>query len=179
MQTKPSTPVVKGLIIALILIVIGFIGRLIHVEREGWFSVVSYLLLAIGIIVSCVTYSNQLNHNVTFGNIFADGFKTTAVVTCITIVFTVILMMIMPEIKQQIFDAAREQAEKSGASDEIIQKQQQMMQSMFWVFMIGGILVVYLIVGAISSVLGAAIAKKNPQANNPFMQVNQIGETQE
>src|SRR5690242_21521890 len=103
MQTKPSTPVVKGLIIALILIVVGFVGRLVHVDMESWFRWVSNLLLVIGIIVSCVTYSNQLNHNVTFGNVFADGFKTTAVVTCITIVFTVIIMMVMPEIKQQIF----------------------------------------------------------------------------
>ncbi|MGN6618924.1 MAG: DUF4199 domain-containing protein [Ilyomonas sp.] len=179
MQTKPSTPVVKGLIIALILIVVGFVGRLVHVDMESWFRWVSNLLLVIGIIVSCVTYSNQLNHNVTFGNVFADGFKTTAVVTCITIVFTVIIMMVMPEIKQQIFDAAKEQAEKGGASDEMIQKQQEMMKSMFWVFMIGGILLGYIVVGAIASVIGAAIAKKNPQANNPFVQVNQIGETQE
>jgi hypothetical protein len=179
METKPTTPIVKGLIIALILIVLSFVGRLLHLETETWFTWVSNLLLIVCIIVSCVSYSNQLNHNVTFGNVFADGFKTTAVVTCITIVFTVLIMLIMPQLKQQIFDMAREKAEKSGASDEMLQKQQEIMQNMFWVFMIGGILIGTLIMGVIASLIGGAVAKKNPNTGNPFMQVDQIGETRE
>lgn len=179
METKPATPVVKGIIIALIMIVIGFIGRLLKLDTEGWFRWLTNGVLIISVIISCVAYSNQLFHNVTFGNVFADGFKTTAVITCITIVFTVILMLVMPQLKQQIFDIARQQAEKSGASDEVIQKQQEIMQKMFWVFIIGGILLGYILVGTIGSLIGAAVAKKNPNANNPFVQINQIGETQE
>lgn len=172
METKVTTPVVKGVIIALILIVIGFIGQVMHLETESWFRWLSNGLLFVALIVSCIMYSNQNLNNVTFGNVFADGFKTTAVITCITLVVTIVLMLVMPEWKQRIFDIAREQAEKGGASDEMIQKQQEMMHKLFWVFLIGGIILGYLIVGALASLLGAAVAKKRPQS--PFTQQGQI-----
>ena len=38
----------------------------------------------------------------------------------------------------------------------------------FLTFVIGGVILMYAILGAIASLLGAAIAKKNPKATNPF-----------
>jgi hypothetical protein len=86
------------------------------------------------------------------------------------LIFTVALFLIMPELKQRLFEVAAQEAEKQGASDEMLEKQQELMKKMFWVFIIGGIMVTYLIVGAIASLIGAAVAKKNPR--DPFQQVN-------
>ncbi len=168
METKLTTPAVKGIIISLILIVIGFVARLTNLDAQSWFAWLSYSLLLIAIIISCINYSNQNNNNVTFGNVFADGFKTTAVITCITLVFTVVLLLIMPEMKQRIFDIAKQQAQQQGADDQMIQTQQEMMTKFFWPLIIAGIIVGYLIIGAIASLIGAAVSKKNPQ--DPFTQ---------
>ncbi len=168
MEPKVTTTVVKGVMISLVLFAISITGQLLDLDTESWFRWFSTLILFGSIIGSCIVYSNQNGHNVTFGNVFADGFKTTAVITCLTILFTIIMFLIMPELKQRFFDIAAREAEKSGASDDIIEKQQALVKNMFWVFIIGGIMVTYLIVGAISSLIGAAVAKKNPR--DPFQQ---------
>ncbi len=168
MEAKVTSTIVKGVIISLVLIVISIAGQLTDLDQETWFKWLSSLLLFGSIIVSCILYANQNDNRVTFGNVFADGFKTTAVITCITIVFMVILFMVMPELKQRVFDQAIMQAEKQGQSDEMIEKSMDMVKKMFWVFMIGGIMVMYLFTGAIASLIGAAVANKKPV--DPFQQ---------
>ena len=168
MEKKVTSTLVKGVMISLVLIVISVVGQVMNMDTQSWYRWFSTLVLCGGVIASCIMYSNQNAHNVTFGNIFADGFKTTAVITCLTILFTVLLFLVMPELKQRFFDIAAREAEKSGAPDDMIEKQQELFKKMFWVFIIGGIMVTYLIVGVISSLIGAAAAKKNPQ--DPFTQ---------
>ena len=168
MNTKITTSVVKGLVISLVLIILSVIGQVMNLDTQTWYRWLSSLLLFGGIIASCIIFSNQQNNHVTFGNVFAEGFKTTAVITCITIVFTVLMFLIMPELKQRMMDLAASEAEKSGLSDEMLEKQQSMFKSMFWVFILGGIMVTYLFVGALASLVGAAAAKKKPL--DPFQQ---------
>jgi hypothetical protein len=168
METTVTSTAVKGLIISLVLIVLSVAAQLMNFDTESWYRWLANILLFGGIIASCIIYAKQMNGNVTFGNVFANGFKTAAVVTCITLLFTVILFLVMPELKQRFFEIAAREAEKAGATDDIIEKQQALLKKMFWVFIIGGIMVTYLIVGAIASLIGAAAAKKNPQS--PFQQ---------
>ena len=59
-------------------------------------------------------------------------------------------------------------AEKKMSPEQIDQAL-GMMQKFFVPFAIGGALVLYLLVGAIAALIGAAIAKKNP-AVSPFDQ---------
>jgi amino acid transporter len=168
METKVTSPVIKGLLITLVLTIIGFVGRMANLQYETWFAWLSYGLLITAIIISCIIYSNQLNHNVTFGNVFANGFKTTAVVTCLTILFMVILLLAMPEMKEEMIEHMQKQAEKgSSATEEQLEQSRELIPKMFWVFVIGGILLGYLIMGCIASLIGAAIAKKNPN-QTPF-----------
>jgi len=168
MDKKVTTPVVKGLIISLVLLVINVAAQLLEFDTATWFRWVPILLLLGSIIGACIMFSNQQNNYVTFGNVFADGFKTTAVVTCLTILFTVILFMLMPELKERVFTLAASQAEKAGANDDVIEKQQALVKSMFWVFLVGGIMVSYLFIGVIASLIGAGVAKKRPI--DPFQQ---------
>lgn len=168
MEKKVTTPITKGVIIGLVLVVLSIASQLMNFDTESWFRWLSSLLLFGSLIASCIIYSNQHNNYVTFGNIFADGFKTTAVLTCVTLISTVLMFLIMPELKQRFFDLAASEAEKSGADDEMIEKQQELFKNMFWVFVIGGIMFTYIIIGAIASLIGAAIAKK--KLVDPFQQ---------
>ena len=61
---------------------------------------------------------------------------------------------------------ARQQMEGQGRSDEQINTALEVMKKGFWVFGILGVLFSYAIFGAIGSLIGAAITKKNPQT--PF-----------
>lgn len=170
MEQKVTTPVVKGLIISLLLIVFGLVIYFTGQMQNTPLQYCQYIILGGGIIWSCTYYAKQLNGNVTFGNIFGHGFKTTAVVTCIILIYTVLaLKVLFPDMVDQIIEAARKnmQAQKNLTDDQI-QQGLDFTRKFMLVFVIIGIMFFFAIVGAICSLIGAAVAKKNPQS--PFQQ---------
>ena len=78
MEQKIATPVQKGLIISLILIFIGLIIYFTGQMENKALSYIQYVVFLGGIIWSCISFAKQMKGNVTFGNVFAHGFKTTA-----------------------------------------------------------------------------------------------------
>jgi hypothetical protein len=84
-------------------------------------------------------------------------------------VFIVVFFLLFPDIKEKSLDMARQQMEQSGKlSDSDIDNGVAMARKFFWVGVIGGSVLVFVITGAIGSLLGAAFTKKRP--NNPFDQ---------
>lgn len=168
METKVTTPQVKGFIIALILIIYGIIIYFVDGMKHPELSYIQYALFIAGIIWACVSYSNQLHANVTFGNLFAHGFKTTAVVTVITLIYSVIaLKFLFPDMVDKSIEVTRQKMEADGkASDSQIDQTLTMMKDHFVLFAVLGIIFGFAIFGAVSSLIGAAVAKKNPQT--PF-----------
>jgi NADH:ubiquinone oxidoreductase subunit 6 (subunit J) len=130
---------------------------------------ISLLLFVGGIIWASISFANQMNNNVTYGNVFSHSFKAVATVTVIMIAFTLIATkLLFPESVDQAMENARIEMEKSGQSEETIDKALEMSKKFFIPFAIGGVLLLYMIVGAIAALIGAAVAKKNP--TDPFTQ---------
>ena len=171
-ESKVTTPLTKGLIIALILIVLDIIAGFAGFKFESWYAWIPTLVLAIAIIWACISYANQMNNAVTFGNVFAHGFKTTAVITCIVIVYTILsIYVLFPDMKEVVLDKARQQMEKNpNVSEEMTDQAIEMTSRLFVPFAIGGALLGNLITGALASLLGAAFAKKTPPT--PFNNTN-------
>ncbi|MDB5191355.1 MAG: hypothetical protein JWQ96_918 [Segetibacter sp.] len=169
MESKVTTSVVKGLIISLILIVLSLIITLTGLETNKGLGSIPLILFIAGIIWGCISYAKQMNGNVSFGNVFAHGFKITAAVTVIMIIFTAIsLSFINPETKNIALEEARKSLEAQKMNDDQIEQALSISREYFLPMAIGGILLTYLVVGLISSLIGAAVAKKNP--SGPFVQ---------
>jgi hypothetical protein len=170
MENKVTSHISKGLIISLILIVLDLISGFAGIKFETWFQWIPTLIFFVAIIWACINYANQMNNAVTFGNVFAHGFKTTAVITCLMIVYTIIsVYVIFPETKELSLEKARQQMEQNpDLPEDAVEQGLEMTRRLFMPFLIGGALLVFLITGALASVLGAAFAKKNPPT--PFSQ---------
>lgn len=168
MEPKVTTPVIKGFIIALILIVYGLILYFVDNMQHPNLQYVQYAFFLAGIIWACISYSKQLNANVTFGNLFAHGFKTTAVITVIVLVYTILAFNVLfPDMVTKSIDITRQKMESDGkATDSQIQKTVTMMKDHFTLFAVAGIIIGFAILGVVSSLIGAAVAKKKPQ--DPF-----------
>lgn len=165
------TPATKGLIIGLVLIAVSVVMQLLisDMEKMQKLNWVSFLLIIVGIVWACFSYGKEMNGNVTFGNVFAHGFKTSAVLTIIMLAYTVLsLTVLFPEMKEKAIELARTQMEAKGELSEAqIDQAVSMTEKFFMPFAIGGVLIAYLVMGAIASLIGAAIAKKNPNPQ-PF-----------
>jgi hypothetical protein len=171
-EKKVMTHVTKGLLVSLILIVIGVVGHITGIESQGWFRWLSLVVLFFACIWACISYSNQMNNQVTFGNVFLHGFKMSVVITLISIVWAVLsLTVIFPESKEKALEMARQNMEDGGKmSDAQIDQAMEATKKFFLIIVIGTILFGTLVVGAISSLIGAAIAKKKPV--NPLDQMS-------
>lgn len=163
MENKVTTPVIKGLIISMILIVIGlaiyFTGQVAN-KSLGYLQ---YLILFAGILWGCLNYAKQLDGNVSFGNVFAHGFKITAVVTVILVLYTLLaLTVLFPEMKDKLIEQAELEMEKQSMSDSQRDQAVSMMKNYMMPFAIAGILFFFMVIGLIASLIGAAAAKKKP-----------------
>lgn len=167
METKQTTPAMQGLIIALILIAFGLITHFAGLSTMKSLGYIQYAILGGGLIWCCITYAKQNDGNVTFGNTFAHGFKVTAAATGIFAVYTFLaLKFITPEIVDIALDQARTaMLEQKKMSDSDINDAINMSRKFFMPFAIAGIIVMFLIFGCIFSLIGAAVAKKNPNFN--------------
>jgi hypothetical protein len=162
MEKKPTSHILKGIIISLILIVLSTVGQFLGPQQAKTAGYIGYVILLAGIIWACISYSNQMDHHVTFGNIFAHGFKTSTVVTVLMVVFLFIFIMIFPEMKTKAIDAARQEMESQNMPDSQVDTMLGFMEKSFMVFLIGGTIFFYLLIGVIASLIGAGVAKKNP-----------------
>ncbi|HEY5462469.1 MAG TPA: DUF4199 domain-containing protein [Hanamia sp.] len=172
MEQKITSPATKGIVISLILIVLGLVTYFLDMSANKAMQWAGYIIFIAAIIWSVSSYGKQINYNSTFGNYFAHGFKVTAIVTLLMIIFTVIFIFLFPDIKEKGIETARKSMEAKGnmTSDQITQAI-SFTQKFFMVFVIGGTLVGYLFFGAVASLIGAGVTKKDL---HPEREINQI-----
>jgi hypothetical protein len=170
MEKKVTSPALKGVIISLLLIVFSLIIQFLNLTKNKGFSSIQFIILLGGIIWSAVSYSRQMNGNVTFGNLFTHAFKTAAAVTGIMVVYAIIsIKFISPETITMALDEARTGMEGKNMSDDQIDQALAFTRKFFIPLTAGGILLSFLIMGVIGAIIGAAVSKKNPQ-QGPFVQ---------
>jgi len=161
-QKKPITHVMAGLVIGAIMIVFSLAIQFLGLDKITGVPLIGYIIVIAGLVLFINIYGKAMNNQVTFGNLFGYGFKATAIIILIMILFTVVFFMLFPDIKEKIFELTRQKMEERNTSEDQIEKGLALWRKMFWVFTIGGILIVYAIVGAIGSLIGAAVTKKKP-----------------
>lgn len=164
------THVVAGLLIAGLVIVLSLVMMLFAKSTSspgsGWLT---YLVIIGGLIFCINAYAKAKENFVTFGELFSFGFKSTAVYTVIFIGFLILVSLLFPDFKTSAIEAVRTEMEnQKNYNEDQAEQAIAMMEKYFWVFAIGGTMLGFVIVGAIGSLLGAAIAKKRPV--NPFEQ---------
>jgi hypothetical protein len=164
----------KGILIGLILVILALVTYFLDLKVNGPLQWVGYAIFIGGIIWSVMSFGKQVNHNATFGNYFAHGFKVAALVTAIMIIYVIIFVVLFPEFKEKaIVEARRSMQSKGNITEEQINAGLEMTKKFFMVFLVGGTLVGYLFFGTIASLIGAAVTKKDP--NNFAGDINEIG----
>jgi hypothetical protein len=167
MENQVTSHIVKGVILSAISIVFAIIVYVFNLYEMSLLSYLNYAVFLGGLIYGAILFSNQNNNNVTFGNIFAHGFKTTAVVIVITSIYTILSFKVLfPDMLDKVLEISRKKmAENPKMTDEMIEQAMTMTKKFFIPFALGGTIIGTGILGAIGAAIGAGVAKKNP---NPF-----------
>ena len=167
MEKKPLSFLQAGIVIGIVMILFGLVIYLTGMYKtQQWISYFSYLLLCVMIIIAVINYAKSKDGRVTFGQCFGWGFKTSLIVTLLYLVYLAIFILIFPDFKEQLMQITRESMEKKSLPEDQIDTAVSMMDKMFYVFMFGGTIFFFLLIGVIGSLLGGAFAKKQPPS--PF-----------
>jgi hypothetical protein len=171
MEKKLTTPLNIGIILSLILVAISVViyVAIPDMKEQQNFRWVSTIVLMCSLVFACYNHAKEKFGNVTFGNVFAFGFKTTAIITCFMVIFSALSVTVLfPEMKDKGMEIARQQMEEQGKMTETqIDQAIDFSSKFFFPLVIGTTLIGTIIAGAIASLIGAAIAKKNPNPT-PF-----------
>jgi NADH:ubiquinone oxidoreductase subunit 6 (subunit J) len=172
MDSKKSiTHLTAGLILGGFMIIYGLGLHFTGMSQRRSLQWISFAIMIGGLIFFINRHGAVNNNTVSFGGLFGYGFKATSIVILLVVIYTVLFFTIFPEVRDEMFDVARRQMEEQNKlSDDEIDKAIVMVKKFFWVFTIGGILLSYAIIGAIGSLIGAAVTKRKPY--NPLDQLN-------
>lgn len=146
--------VAAGLIIVLFLIQY-FAGIPFGHTGIRWASIGIIVLM---VVLSCFRYS-KLFEDASFGDVFGNGFRTTAVTVVIFAIFFIVFVQLFPEYKEK-FVLEVVAAGPNAASTADRDKDIAMLKDNFLVSALAGSLLNYLIPGVLAALLGAALAKK-------------------
>jgi len=163
-EKKPVSHFSAGLIIAAVMVIyslaMSFAGQGQN-QALGW---IAYVIFIIALIYFVNQYGKANNNSLSFGNLFNYGFKTTSIVTLIVIIFLVLFFSFFPEYRDKMLETSRAAMEKQdGISEEQKDQTLDMMSKNFILVAGAGALFMYLFLGAVGSLIGAAITKKIPQ----------------
>jgi len=162
-DNKPATPAIKGAIITLVLLAVGaalYFGAGIA-NRNAVYALCVVVLA--GIAISSSYYAKQMAGNVTFGNVFAEGFKTAAVVIVLSsLCVFVSLKFIFPGVIDRLLQAGANEMKKQGSTAEEIKEYMDSAKNYLVPIIVGCIIFFFGIVGAVGALLGAILADKKP-----------------
>jgi uncharacterized membrane protein len=164
-----TPPTTKGLVLSLILVVIAMATYFSGVNMSSGIQYLGYAIFVAGIIFFINQYGKQINYASTFGGYFSHGFKISAIVTVIMILYVVIFILLFPEFKDKAMEEARKNMQSKNLSEEQMNQAIEVSRKFFMTFLILGTLVGYILFGVIASLIGAAITKKNPDT---FQQIH-------
>lgn len=118
------------------------------------------------IIVSQVKHAKSLNGDITYGNLFAAGFKAACSATAIYLILLFVFLSAFPQYKEHVIEMSTQKMIQKGLNQNQIEMRMSAFSQHFKVITIGSYLFFMLLVGVIASLIGAAVARKNPQAQN-------------
>jgi len=160
-QTKPISHIIKGVIIAVVLMALNFFARKTGIVLPSPLQFLPTILLAAGVIISCTLFGSQTGGTLAFGDIFAHGFKTTAVVTFFIAVYTfIIVKFVFPLTAHDIDVAVKAMQVQGNMMEQEARRSAAEYAKKSWVLDVGGAIFATVITGLVGSVIGAALAKK-------------------
>lgn len=163
-QNKESRSYLNyGVVIGIVMIAIFVLYYVFNLYTSSKLGLIPTFIFAILIIFTQIKYARSVDGNITYGNLFAAGFKATCAATAIYLVFLILFLWLVPDYKTNFLEFQRQGMIAKGMTDAQVDTGMSFMEKSFSVIAIGGGLLGNLLVGLIASLVGAAIAKKNPR----------------
>jgi hypothetical protein len=163
-QKPPIHHLIKGIVIGVILILLNFFVRKSGgLALPGVLQFLPTVLMAAGVAIACMMFGADTRGTLGFGDIFAHGFKTTAVVTFLVAIYTFIMAkFVFPVSAHEIDEAVKSLVAQGNVMTPEARRMAEASAKKAWIIEVSGTIFATLITGLLGSLLGSALAKKKP-----------------
>ncbi|MEO5685386.1 MAG: DUF4199 domain-containing protein [Chitinophagaceae bacterium] len=164
MEKTITSRVTKGVIIAGILIALDLILQNIYSPvPDGLRYMPRLIIVLLGVLLSCIIFSRQSGGQLSFGEVFSHGFKTTAVIAFIMAVYTFVAVKYIyaPPNAAEMAEAVKAIEQQGNALHEEAKQLAAKAAANRWIIYVSISIFASLIPGLLGSLAGAAITKKN------------------
>lgn len=152
-----------GIITGLVSIILSLVFYFTNVEYDTWSRYVSILISMILIFIGVKSIADEnANKFISFGSLFKAGMLITLILAIISIAyFYIYTNFINTDFMDGLMQVQKEQMADKGLSEEKIETAMEMAQKFSSpIFMTITSFLTFIVIGAISSAIGAAIYKK-------------------
>lgn len=163
METKITSHIIKGITVVVVLIGLDLFLQKSGLQITTGLQYLPTLILVAGVAISCIIFAKQSATALKFADVFAHGFKTTAVIACLMAVYTFFAVKyIYPPPSAADIEATSKAIQQQGntmpaEADRMALEGVKRM----WVLVVPKVIFVSLVSGLIGALAGAALAKKN------------------
>jgi len=163
-QTRITSHIIKAVAIAVVLMALDyFIAHKTTLALPLAVRLLPTVWMVAGVAVSGIIYGNQTNGSRRFGDVFAHGFKTTAMVAVIIAVYTfIIIKFVFPPSAHDIELNMKALMEQGGMLEQEARRNAEANAKHAWIIEVSGNILAKVVLGAVGSLIGAALAKKKP-----------------
>lgn len=155
-----------GLITGIVMVAtsaIAFYG--FHMPYQSKFPIVLYSIYTSGILLALILFHKQ-SAAVKFKDYFSEGFKTFIIAVLLIVIYTFVFVKTNPHMIDGFIEENNKQlAAQGNRTAAEIAANANSIRSMFLLTMVTGTMVIYLIIGALVSVIAAGFLSQ--QKNNP------------
>lgn len=164
--SKVTSHIVKGVFLAIILIIYSLTGHFTNLLQRDWFFMEGVGIFVAGVIWSVINYAGQLNGDINFAGLLTYGLKLTAVVTCLMFLYSLVeLYVFFPNYMDEVVKNYVLRAAKGGQFDkDNYNEYKDQARRVLTTMRFAGTVMGTMIMGLLASLIGGALAKKNPGA---------------
>ena len=168
---KKNTYVVYGFATAILMVIVGslilYSGATFR-KGMNWLVEIPFF---VGILLNAIAYSKANNSYVTFGSVFKSCFMAVLIIMAVRLAWIPVSDHLFPNLKEQTLANMREKMAKNpGTTDDQVDMITNLFTKFWGAIMILGVVIGTLFMGALYSVVAAAVAKKSdlpmPQGDN-------------
>lgn len=149
-----------GLPTAIAMVIAAAVTLMLNAEENTIVNYIPIFLMFIGIFIADLQYRKLNDNAASVGELFGNGFKITAIITLIMIIWVAISFQIFPDAKERAIQAGVKSMEAQKYTAKEIEDGVKSMRDNFAIYNIFGVLFTYIIAGALSSFIAAIFLRK-------------------
>lgn len=155
-----QTHLTYGLITGLATIIFSALMMVMKMDMDSNLKYVSYLIMLGGLVMNAMAFAKANDNYVSYGNVYGSCFKAVLIMSVMALVWGIVMIYAFPDLKDEVLSKMADKFEREGTPEEQATAAMNMTEKYWNVMMIFGSLLGTMFMGALLSLIAAAIPKK-------------------